>query len=174
MESSTVKVSIDKFIQEIESLIESDKAYGSSVNLLLCQVDTAGNTTGRFKDAWNNRVFNYTLNSKGLSYKPSVALGAKLDSQVAVNLLETYSAGYFSVFPHLDAVKKRTKKPKCGNTNYNCGLSCIGVTKNCQIDSGLISRDRINKLQELAKLIAFDQVKLKGVGGGFTKPSDLI
>jgi hypothetical protein len=170
----TVALSIDKFIQEIEDLIEFDKAYGSSITLLTCQVDAIGNIAGRFRDVWNNRVFDYLLNSKGLSYKPSLKLSAKLDSQRAINLFETYSAGYLSAVPHLDGVKKRTKKPKCGNTNYNCGLSCIGVTKNCQIDSGLISRDRINKLQESARLIAFEQVKLKGVGGRFNKPSDLI
>lgn len=170
----TIALSIDRFIQEIENLIESDKAYGSSITLLTCQVDTTGNTSGRFRDAWNNRVFDYLLGSKGLSYKPSLNLSTKLDSEVAINLFEVYSEGYLSATPHLDAVKKRTKKPKCGNTNYNCGLSCIGVTKNCQIDSGLTSRDRINKLQDLAKSLAFDQVKLKGIGGGFTKPSDLI
>lgn len=169
-----IKSNIDRFLQELESLIESDNVYGSSINLLACKVDTLGDAAGRFRDAWNNRIFDYTLNSKGLSYRPSLNLDSKLNSQKAVDLLETYSAGYLSASIHLDAVKKRTKKPKCGNTNYNCGLSCIGVTKNCQIDTGLISRDRINKLQELAKLIAFDQVKLKGIGSGFTKPSDLI
>ena len=173
-QSNAIKSNIDRLLQELENLIESDNAYGSSVSLLACQVDTSGDTTGRFRDAWNNRIFDYALTSKGLSYKPSLGLNTKLDSQEAVSLLETYSAGYLSVSLNLDTVKKRTKKPKCGNTNYNCGLSCIGVTKNCQIDGGLISRDRINKLQELAKAIAFDQVKLKGVGGGFTKPSDLI
>ena len=171
---NTLKLNIDRLLQEVENLIESDKAYGSSITLLTCQVDTLGSTVGRFRDAWNNRIFDYNLNSKGLSYKPSLNLSTKLDSQAAVILLETYSAGYLSAFSHLDSVKKRTKKPKCGNTNYNCGLSCIGVTKNCQIDSGLISRDRINKLQKLAEAIAFDQVKLKGIGGGFVKPSDLI
>lgn len=171
---NTFKLNIDRFLQEVEGLIESDKAYGSSITLLTCQVDTLGSTVGRFRDAWNNRIFDYNLNSKGLSYKPSLNLSAKLDSQTAVILLETYSAGYLSAFSHLDSVKKRTKKPKCGNTNYNCGLSCIGVTKNCQIDGGLISRDRINKLQKLAEAIAFDQVKLKGMGGGLVKPSDLI
>ena len=171
---NTFKLNIDRFLQEVEGLIESDKAYGSSITLLTCQVDTRGSTVGRFRDAWNNRIFDYNLNSKGLSYKPSLNLSAKLDSQTAVILLETYSAGYLSAFSHLDSVKKRTKKPKCGNTNYNCGLSCIGVTKNCQIDGGLISRDRINKLQKLAEAIAFDQVKLKGIGRGLIKPSDLI
>lgn len=164
---------ISKLLIEIESLIELDEAYSSSITLLTCQVETSGKIYGRFKDSWNNRVFDYAIDDGKLSYKPSIELNLKTDSDGA-SRLDSFSAGYLSAYPHFDAAKKRNKKPKCGSTNYNCGFSCILLTKHCRTDPGLVSRDRINKLQEMAKKIAFEGVKFKGVGGGLVKPSDLV
>lgn len=162
-----------KLLAGLELLIESSEAYASSITLLSCYVETSGRISGRFKDDWNNRVFDYVTENGKLSYKPSAISISKADSDTA-NRLDSFSARYLSAYPHFDAAKKRNKKPKCGNTNYNCGFSCILLTKHCQTDPGLVSRDRINKLQEMAKKIAFEGAKFKGVGGGLVKPSDLV
>lgn len=162
------------FISELESLLESEAVYNANVNILNCQINPDGEATGRFKDSWIGRVFDFILDNDGIGYKPAVNLDSCITEADRTSRFDSFSAGYTSgLVENQDAVK-RTKKPKCGNTNYGCGYSCIDIRKNCRIGAEKISRERINKLQAMAKAIALEGKSFKGVGGGLVKPSELI
>jgi hypothetical protein len=162
------------FLSELGSLLESEAVYNANVNILNCQINPDGEATGRFKDSWTGRVFDFILDNDGIGYKPAVNLDSCITETDRTSRFDSFSAGYTSgLVENQDAVK-RTKKPKCGNTNYGCGYSCIDIRKNCRIGAEKISRERINKLQAMAKAIALEGKSFKGVGGGLVKPSELI
>ena len=146
--------------KEIESVLENDEAYGSNVTILNWS-STPTKITGKFKDAWNDRVFDFTIDEDGVGYKPSVNLDAvPVESQES--RFDSFSDGYLSGI-RIDGklTGKRTKKPKCGGTSFGCGYSCIGLTKVCKITPGgkkieghqgsNISKERLIKLVTLAK-----------------------
>lgn len=162
------------FLSELESLLESEEVYNANVNILNCQINPEGEATGRFKDSWNGRVFDFILDNDGIGYKPAVNLDSCTTEANRISRLDSFSAGYTSVLVNNQDAVKRTKKPKCGNTNYGCGYSCIDIRKNCRIGVDKISRERINKLQVMAKAIALEGKSFKGIGGGLVKPSELI
>ena len=158
-----------EFVTELESILESDETYGSNLQILTYALKEDV-INGKFKDSWNNRVYEFIVDIDGISYKPA----AKLDSFSADELparFDAYSEGYASLFVdvRLDrkAIGKRTKKPKCGNQGYGCGYSCISLLKTCQILSSgkkagtnqgkTIGKERLIKLVQLAK-------KLSGIG----------
>ena len=145
--------------KEIESVLENDEAYGSNVNILNYS-STPTKITGKFKDSWNNRVFDFTIDEDGVGYKPSV----NLDSVPVENQegrFDSFSDGYLSgIRADGKLTGKRTKKPKCGGTSFGCGYSCVGLTKVCRITVGRkkltanqgsnVSKERISKLLEMA------------------------
>lgn len=152
-----------EFVTELESILESDEAYGSNLQILTYTLKEDV-INGKFKDSWNNRVYEFIVDIDGISYKPA----AKLDSFSTDELptrFDAYSKGYTSLFENerLDRnpVGKRVKKPKCGNQGYGCGYSCISLLKTCQILSSgkkagtnqgkAIGQQRLNKLMELSK-----------------------
>jgi hypothetical protein len=106
------------FVYELESLLESEAVYNANVNILNCEINPEGEATGRFKDSWNGRVFDFSLDNDGISYKPAVNLDSCITEADRTSRFDSFSAGYTSgLVENQDAVK-RTKKPKCGNTNY--------------------------------------------------------
>ena len=152
-----------EFVAELESILESDEAYGSNLWILTYTLKEDV-INGKFKDSWNNRVYEFIVDIDGISYKPA----AKLDSFGADELpirFDAYSKGYASLFRNerLDRnlTGKRVKKPKCGNQGYGCGFSCIDLLKTCRILSSgkkagtnqgkAIGQQRLNKLMELSK-----------------------
>lgn len=150
-----------EFTTELESILESDEAYGSNVQVLTYSLKEDV-ISGKFKDSWNNRVYEFIVDTNGISYKPAI----KLDSFSADEMparFDSYSEGYASLFvdTRFDGklTGKRTKKPKCGNSAYGCGYSCIGLLKTCQILSsenkgGAANRGRAIGKERLSKLIA--------------------
>lgn len=151
MSESLVK---QEFLTELESILESNEAYGSNIQVLTYAVKNEV-INGKFKDSWNNRVYEFVIDVDGISYKPAV----KLDSFGADELpvrLDAYSEGYGSLFQdvRLDGklTGKRTKKPKCGTEAFGCGFSCIGLLKTCRIPpsggktGSAIGKERLNKL----------------------------
>ena len=152
-----------EFVTELESILESDEAYGSNLQILTYALKEDV-INGKFKDSWNNRVYEFIIDIDGISYKPA----AKLDSFSADELpirFDAYSKGYASLFENgrfdRNPVGKRVKKPKCGKQGYGCGYSCISLLKTCQILSSgkkagtnqgkAIGQQRLNKLMELSK-----------------------
>ena len=162
------------FLFELESLLESEEIYNANVSILNYQTNIKGEVSGQFKDSWNKRVFDFNLSNDGIDYKPVVNLDSCATETDRINRFDVFSAGYTSIFVNNQDTIKRTKKPKCGNTNYGCGYSCIDIRKHCRIDVDKISRERINKLQVMAKAIALEGKSFKGIGGGLVKPSELI
>lgn len=150
-----------EFTTELESILESDEAYGSNVQVLTYSLKEDV-ISGKFKDSWNNRVYEFIVDTNGISYKPAI----KLDSFSADEMparFDSYSEGYASLFvdTRFDGklTGKRTKKPKCGNSAYGCGYSCIGLLKTCRILSsenkgGAANRGRAIGKERLTKLIA--------------------
>ena len=148
-----------EFVTELESILESDEAYGSNLQILTYGLKEDV-INGKFKDSWNNRVYEFIVDVDGISYKPA----AKLDSFNADELpirFDAYSKGYASLFRNerLDRnlIGKRVKKPKCGSQGYGCGFSCIDLLKTCRILSSgkktrgeqqgkAIGKERLNKL----------------------------
>lgn len=169
-----IDTSKQAFLFELESFLESEEVYNANVSILHYQVNLKGETTGRFKDSWNGRVFDFIFNNDGIGYKPAVNLDSCTTETDRMRRFDSFSAGYTSRLGNNQDAAKRTKKPKCGNTNYGCGYSCIDIRKHCRIGTDKISRERINKLQAMAKAIALEGKSFKGVGGGFVKPSELI
>lgn len=162
MSESLVK---QEFLTELESILESDEAYGSNIQVLTYAVKNEV-INGKFKDSWNKRVYEFVIDIDGINYKPA----AKLDSFSADELpvrFDAYSEGYGSLFEdtRLDGklTGKRTKKPKCGNEGYGCGFSCIGLEKTCRIlGSGKkaganqgksIGKERLIKLATKARML---------------------
>lgn len=152
-----------EFLTELESILESDEAYGSNLQILTYVLKDE-TINGKFKDSWNNRVYEFIIDIDKISYKPA----AKLDSFSIEELpvrFDAFSEGYGSFFPNarLDksTIGKRTKKPKCGVASYGCGFTCMGLEKVCRIlGSGkkagtnqgkAIGKERLIKLVELAR-----------------------
>ena len=152
-----------EFVVELESILESDGAYGSNLQILTYTLKEDV-INGKFKDSWNNRVYEFIIDIDGISYKPA----AKLDSFNADELparFDAYSKGYSSLLKSgrfdRNLTGKRVKKPKCGKQGYGCGYSCISLLKTCQILSSgkkagtnqgkAIGQQRLNKLMELSK-----------------------
>ncbi len=152
-----------EFLTELESIIESDEAYGSNIQVLTYSIkDEVIN--GKFKDSWNNRVYEFIIDVDGVSYKPA----AKLDSFGVDELparFDAFSEGYSSLFVNVrldrNLTGKRVKKPKCGAEGYGCGFSCIGLQKICRVlgsgkkaganQGSAIGKERLTKLVELAR-----------------------
>ena len=102
-----------EFVTELESILESDEAYGSNLQILTYALKEDV-INGKFKDSWNNRVYEFIIDIDGISYKPA----AKLDSFDADELpirFDAYSKGYASLFENRrfdrNPVGKRVKKP---------------------------------------------------------------
>ena len=141
-----------EFVAELESILESDEAYGSNLQILTYALKEDV-INGKFKDSWNNRVYEFIIDKDGISYKPA----AKLDSFSADERpvrFDSYSEGYASLFVDVrfdgKLTGKRTKKPKCGVEAFGCGYSCIGLLKTCRIPpsggKSAIGKERLNKL----------------------------
>lgn len=178
MSESLVK---QEFLTELESILESDEAYGSNVQVLTYSVKKDV-INGKFKDSWNKRVYEFVIDIDGINYKPA----AKLDSFSVDELpvrFDAYSEGYGSLFEdtRLDGklTGKRTKKPKCGNEGYGCGFSCIGLAKTCRILSSgqktkgnfqerAIGKERLSKLLNLG-----DKILALGKKGALIRASDI-
>lgn len=153
-----------EFTAELGSIIESDEAYGSNVRILTYS-PKEDVINGKFKDSWNNRVYEFIIDVDGISYKPAI----KLDSFSADEMparFDSYSGGYNSLFVdnRIDrgSSSKRVKKPKCGNAGYGCGYSCIGLLKTCRILSsgnkgGGTNQGKAIGQQRLNKLIALSE-----------------
>jgi hypothetical protein len=167
-----------EFLAELESILESDEAYGSNLQILTYSLKDE-TINGKFKDSWNNRVYEFIIDVNGISYKPA----AKLDS-ISVDDLPTrfdvFSEGYGSLFEDIrldrNQIGKRVKKPKCGAEGYGCGFSCIGLLKTCRILSSgkktrgesqgkAIGKERLSKLIDLSVKLAAsgDQKKFAAV-----------
>ena len=162
-----------EFVTELESILESDEAYGSNLQMLTYTLKEDV-INGKFKDSWNNRVYEFIVDVDGISYKPA----AKLDSFGTDKLptrFDAYSKGYASLFVdvRLDrkATGKRTKKPKCGVEAFGCGYSCINLLKTCRItpsgkkigenQGASIGKERLVKLIELARKLNSEGDKRK-------------
>jgi hypothetical protein len=169
--TSSVK---QEFLTELESILESDEAYGSNIQVLIYAVRNDV-INGKFKDSWNNRVYEFVIDVDGINYKPA----AKLDSFNVDELparFDSFSKGYGLLFADVrldrNSVGKRVKKPKCGKEGYGCGFSCIGLTKTCRILSSgkktrgefqgkAIGKERLNKLIDLSIKLAASGDKKK-------------
>jgi len=166
-QQSKVKRDADELaelVQRLETLIESDDAYGLNIYLLSFEVASGGNITGKFEDAWNRRVFSYSVEQTRIGYKPALTLD-RADSVVAAKLFDIFSFGYTSLGVRQDAVKNG-KKPRCTAVSYNCGRACIQLQNTCWINSSgqkvkkangavaSISQGRIDKLRTLARYLA--------------------
>ena len=164
-----------EFITELESILESDEAYGSNLQILTYTLKKDV-INGKFKDSWNNRVYEFIVDIDGISYKPA----AKLDSFSADELpirFDAYSKGYTSLFidVRLDrkATGKRTKKPKCGVEAFGCGYSCINLLKTCRItpsgkkigenQGASIGKERLVKLVAKARQLNGEGDKVKAL-----------
>ena len=158
-----------QFIFQLTQLIKSEEAYGSGVELLIYKIKDKGEIEGKFRDSWNDRIFSFLITDNQLGYKPAVNFDGyhNLDSVQVARRLDTFTVGYLNGY-RIDARKtgiKRTEKPKCGNTSYNCGASCIPLLNNCWIDgtgkraktagdaAKNIIQERIDKIKKLADLL---------------------
>jgi hypothetical protein len=136
-------------------LLEDDEAYGSDLNVLAYTIKANNDITGVFRDSWNNRIFDFIVNSSQVGYKP------KIDTDV-VSQFDSFSAGYSE---KLDAPIRKTKKPKCTGISYSCGQTCITLKNTCWIKTSgakikrskisrgavvSISQGRIDKIRALA------------------------
>ena len=158
---------LTEFVTNLESLIESDDTYGSNVALLSFNVADNGDITGKFQDAWNRRVFGYTVQQNRFGYKPAIAT-SNTDSAANSRLFDIFSLGYTSLENKYDAVQSG-KKPRCTAISYSCGKICLSLQNTCWINSGQqrlkdvnnskkanynFSQERINKIRILAKDLA--------------------
>jgi hypothetical protein len=165
-----------EFTAELESILESDEAYGSNVQILT-YVFKEGVINGKFKDSWNNKVYEFIIDTGGISYKPAFKLDSFSADEAPVRF-DSYSEGYGSLFEdaRIDGklTGKRTKKPKCGNSAYGCGFSCIGIQKTCRISASggktgsAIGKERLNKLRALG-----DKIVTLGGKGALILASDI-
>lgn len=154
-----------EFVTNLETLIESDDAYGSKVNLLSFNIADNGDITGKFQDTWNRRVFSYTVQESRFGYKPAIAT-TNTDCAVNSKLFNVFSLGYTSLELKYDAVQSG-KKPRCTAISYSCGKICLSLQDTCWVNSGKqqlkgvgrnskkaarnFSQERIDKIRELAK-----------------------
>jgi hypothetical protein len=153
-----------EFVEQLETLIESDDAYDSNVYVLSFNVADDGDITGKFEDAWNERVFAYSVEKDRIGYKPALKLD-QADSATAAKRFDIFSTGYTSLGIRRDAVKSG-KKPRCTAISYGCGRACIQLKNTCWINSSgqrvkkaggalaSISQGRIDKLRTLARYLA--------------------
>lgn len=166
-QQSKVKKDADdltEFVEQLEALIESDDAYGSNVYVLSFEVVDNGDITGKFEDAWNGRVFSYSVQKDRIGYKPALTLD-RMDSATAAKRFDIFSSGYTSLGVRQDAAKSG-KKPRCTTVSYSCGRACIQLKNTCWINSSgqkvkkaggavaSISQGRIDKLRTLARYLA--------------------
>lgn len=167
MQQSKVKKDADELtelVQQLEILIESDDAYGSNIYVLSFETASDGDITGKFKDAWNGRIFSYSVEKDRIGYKPALTLD-RADSVTAAKRFDIFSSGYTSLQVRQDAVKNG-KKPRCTAISYSCGNACIQLKNTCWVNSSgqkvkkaggavaSISQGRIDKLRTLARYLA--------------------
>ena len=165
-QQSKVKKDADEltiFIEQLEELIESDDAYSSDVNVLSFTINKNGDVTGKFQDAWNRRIFSYSVQDNRIGYKPAITT-ANADSKTDSKLFDVFSLGYTSIESKYDAIKGG-KKPRCTAISYGCGSICIPLQHTCWINSKgqetkraggsieSVSQVRIDKIRELAKYL---------------------
>ena len=155
---------LTNFVEQLEELIESDDAYSSNIYVLSFEVADNGDISGKFEDAWNGRIFSYSVQKNRIGYKPALTLD-RADSLAAAKLFDIFSSGYTSMQVRRDAVKSG-KKPRCTAVSYSCGRACIQLKNTCWINSSgqrvkkaggavaSISQGRIDKLRTLAKYLA--------------------
>lgn len=153
-----------EFVNQLEALIESDDAYNSNVYVLSFEIANNGDITGKFQDAWNSRIFGYSVQKDRIGYKPALKLD-RVDSVASARLFDIFSAAYTSLQVKQDAVKSG-KKPRCTAVSYGCGRACIQLKNTCWINSSgqkvksaggavaSISQGRIDKLRTLARYLA--------------------
>ncbi|MEG4149025.1 hypothetical protein, partial [Microcoleus sp. Pol12B5] len=154
---------LTEFVEQLEELIEGNDAYSSNVNVLSFVIGENGDVTGKFQDAWNRRIFSYSIQKNRIGYKPAIAT-ANTDSATESRLLDLFSLGYTSLALNYDAVKGG-KKPRCTAISYSCGSICIPLQHTCWINSAgqetkraggsieSISQGRIDKIRALAKYL---------------------
>ncbi len=149
-----------EFLTELESIIESDEAYGSNIQVLTYSIKNEI-INGKFKD------YEFIIDLDGVSYKPAAKLDSFSEDELPARF-DSYSEGYGSLFENIrldrNPISKRIKKPKCGAEGYGCGYSCIGLQKTCRIlgsgkkagtDQGkAIGKERLIKLMDKAKALA--------------------
>ena len=152
------------FVEQLEELIESDDAYSSNIYVLSFEVADNGDIAGRFEDAWNGRIFSYSVQKNRIGYKPALTLD-RGDSATIAKRFDIFSSGYTSLQVRQDAVKSG-KKPRCTAISYGCGRACIQLQNTCWINSSgqkvkkaggavaSISQGRIDKLRTLARYLA--------------------
>jgi hypothetical protein len=152
-----------EFLTELDAILESDEAYGSNIQVLTYSVKDE-TVSGKFRDSWSNRVYEFIIDINGISYKPAAKLDSFLADEAPVRF-DAFSEGYVSLFEdsRLDRTLtgKRTKKPKCGVEAFGCGYSCINLLKTCRItpsgkkiggnQGSSIGKERLIKLVELAR-----------------------
>lgn len=165
-QQSKVKKDSDElaeFVEQLEALIEGDDAYNSNIYVLSFEVADNGDITGKFEDAWNGRIFSYSVQKTRIGYKPALTLD-RVDSSAAKQF-DLFSSGYTSLAVRQDAIKNG-KKPRCTAVSYSCGKICLSLQNTCWINSAgqkvkkaggavvSISQGRIDKLRTLAKYLA--------------------
>lgn len=170
--NSKVKRDADEvaaFVEQLELLIESDDAYSSNVNVLSFTIASNGDITGKFQDAWNRRIFSYSVQENRIGYKPAIAT-TNTDSATGSRLFDLFSLGYTSLELKYDAVPVQSgKKPRCTAISYGCGKICLSLQNTCWINSGQqqlkgvggnskkaaknFSQERIDKIRALAKSV---------------------
>lgn len=164
-----------EFTTELESILESDEAYGSNLQILTYALKEDV-INGKFKDSWNNRVYEFIIDADGISYKPAVKLDSFSTDEMPIKF-DSYSEGYASLFVdvRLDrkATGKRTKKPKCGIEAFGCGYSCINLSKTCRItpsgkkigekQGASIGKERLVKLVDKARRLNSEGDKTKAL-----------
>ena len=102
----------------------------------------------------SGRVFNFSIDAKGVSYQPAMNADSDL-----------FSALYLEAFaPHLDAVVRKKSRCNAGKS-YECGAICLGVRRRCR--KGL--KD-LNDSRRIASIVSgsnkFLLEKAQGVASG--------
>lgn len=165
-----------EFLTELESILESDEAYGSNIQILTYSVKNKV-INGKFRDSWNNRAYEFIIDIDGISYKPAVKLDSFSTDEVPARF-DSFSKGYGSLLKIVrfdgKSTGKRTKKPKCSAESFGCGYSCINLLKTCRIPpSGGNTGSAIGK-ERLRKLIALGETILAlGDKGTLIRASDI-
>lgn len=168
---------VETLVRELESWIESENAYNSSVSLLSFNIEN-GDISGKFKDTWNNRIFAYNVQKNRIGYKPAIDL-KRADGTDSVRQFALFSAGYIG---SRNDASKGGKKPRCSAISYNCGSVCIPLQHTCWIngagqqtsrEGGSIesfTQGRIDKLRALAKYL---ESKGNNKWSRYGRPEDL-
>jgi hypothetical protein len=158
-----------QFIFQLTQLIRSEEAYDSGVELLMYEIKDNNDIEGKFRDNWNNRIFNFLINRDRLGYKPAINLDSfhGIDLARLARSFDTFAIGYLNGF-RIDSKKtgvKRTEKSKCTHISYSCGTACIPLLNNCWIDgtgrkvkttgdaAKNIVQERIERIRKLADLL---------------------